>query len=306
MNLNDIASPKKGVSIADGIGKARTFFGIALFVAVFVLLILLVQRALPSFSDTASHVTPTFAFVRESLLLAVVMAATSAVGYFEGRNPLAFGLEGPKRVSYFAQGCAWGFALLSLLVFCLIASQRLVLDQRVLGGFSALGYGIVWLVCCLIVAIAEETLFRGYLQAALARVMGFWPAAAVLSLCFGLVHIRNHGEVLIGIIVVMLSGAVFCFCLKRTGSLWWGIGFHTAWDWAQSFLYGTPDSGIVIVGRLVESHPLGNPLLSGGATGPEGSIFLIPTMALALVGIYFTLNRRGVVSRTFRSKIGIR
>ena len=37
---------------------------------------------------------------------------------------------------------------------------------------------------------------------------------------------------------------VFCLSLWRTGSLWWAVGFHAAWDWAQSFLYGVVWNGM--------------------------------------------------------------
>jgi len=30
--------------------------------------------------------------------------------------------------------------------------------------------------------------------------------------------------------------------LVYTGSLWWAVGFHAAWDWGQSCFYGTADS----------------------------------------------------------------
>jgi membrane protease YdiL (CAAX protease family) len=79
--------------------------------------------------------------------------------------------------------------------------------------------------------------------------------------------------------------------LFRTGSLWWAIGFHMAWDWAQSFLYGVPDSGNISVGRLFQTHFAGKPLLSGGSDGPEGSLFCIPIFLLMLLVIRFTTKR---------------
>jgi uncharacterized protein len=82
---------------------------------------------------------------------------------------------------------------------------------------------------------------------------------------------------------------VFCFSLWRTGSLWWAIGFHTAWDWAQSFLYGVADSGIMVRQHLLATHPLGKPLLSGGATGPEGSIFILPIVLIIVLIIIVTV-----------------
>jgi hypothetical protein len=61
-----------------------------------------------------------------------------------------------------------------------------------------------------------------------------------------------------------------------------------AWDWAQSFLYGVPDSGLLVQGRLFATHAVGNPMLSGGADGPEGSILCIPIMLLVIVVLLFT------------------
>jgi len=82
---------------------------------------------------------------------------------------------------------------------------------------------------------------------------------------------------------------VFCFSLWRTGSLWWAIGLHTSWDWGQSFLYGVPDSGLMVQHRLLATHPVGKPILSGGTTGPEGSIFIIAILFLICLIILFTL-----------------
>jgi hypothetical protein len=79
--------------------------------------------------------------------------------------------------------------------------------------------------------------------------------------------------------------------LWRTGSLWWAIGFHTSWDWAQSFLYGVPDSGLIAQYHLLATHPVGKPILSGGSTGPEGSIFIVAILVLISLIILFTLPR---------------
>jgi hypothetical protein len=98
-----------------------------------------------------------------------------------------------------------------------------------------------------------------------------------------------------GLFAVGLFGLTFIFSLWRTGSLWWAIGAHTSWNWAQSFLYGVGDSGNMIRYHLLASHPIGQPLLSGGTTGPEGSIFVLPTLALLAVAAFFA------VSRTHRS-----
>jgi len=43
--------------------------------------------------------------------------------------------------------------------------------------------------------------------------------------------------------------------------------------------------------HLLATHPVGKPILSGGATGPEGSIFIVAVLAVIIVIILTTLPR---------------
>ena len=43
--------------------------------------------------------------------------------------------------------------------------------------------------------------------------------------------------------------------------------------------------------HLLATHPVGKPILSGGATGPEGSIFIVAVLAIGALIIVFTLPR---------------
>jgi membrane protease YdiL (CAAX protease family) len=96
-----------------------------------------------------------------------------------------------------------------------------------------------------LVGLLEESKFRGFLQFTLFHGIGFWPAAIVLSVTFSLLHLGNAGEILVGLIEVALHGIRYAAAAGYTKSLWWSLGFHAAWDWCQSFMYGTPDSGMV-------------------------------------------------------------
>jgi membrane protease YdiL (CAAX protease family) len=272
-------------------------FGLAAFASLAVGGILLLERYLPGFLDTTANVTLSFAIVREGLLLIAIVLPTGLMARAERRNFLSYGLSGRHRLRYLIVGLMWGLVCASLLVVGLFATGHLVFGKRLLSTTAAAEYGLAWAGCFLLVGLAEEMLFRGYLQFALARLIGFWPAAVVLSVLFGMVHLHNSNEVLFGAAVVALGGAFFTLGLWRTGSLWWGIGFHTAWDWSQSFLYGTADSGILIANRLMQAQPVGAVILSGGSAGPEGSILILPVMTLALAIMFFTpsaLPRRQV------------
>jgi len=117
----------------------------------------------------------------------------------------------------------------------------------------------------------------------------FWEAAWLTSTLFGYIHTFNKGETWIGIFSAAFIGFAFCVSVRLTGSAWWAIGFHAAWDWTQTYFYGTADSGLVAHGHYLTTTPAGAVLWSGGSAGPEGSLLVIPTVLLviaALVAIY--------------------
>jgi membrane protease YdiL (CAAX protease family) len=114
----------------------------------------------------------------------------------------------------------------------------------------------------------------------------FWQAAWVTSTGFGLIHTFNHGENAVGIFAAAAIGFTWCASIRLTGSAFWAIGCHAAWDWGETFFYGTADSGVVPNGHLFTTTPAGNPLYSGGADGPEGSLFILGAI-LVLVALAF-------------------
>ena len=276
--------------IFTGAGGIRPGWGVALFVLLLAGCQLLLPRLFPALFEIPKHITPMAALPREGVLLLIILGSTFVMARIEHRGFFSYGFSGPRRISYAVQGFTWGLILLAVLVGALKAGGFLVFDGWALRGNAALAYALAWLVVFSLVAVAEEALYRGYLQYTLARGIGFWPAALLISATFGLVHLRNSGELALGISVVALGGMVFALALRMTGSLWWGIGFHTAWDWAQAFLFGTPVSGYVVEGRLMTSHPMGDAHWSGGTAGPEASLLIAPVLLLGLGVIGLTLR----------------
>jgi len=131
-------------------------------------------------------------------------------------------------------------------------------------------------------------------QRAAPRSGGFWCAAWVTSTLFGYVHVGNPNEAWIGIFAAAFIGFVLCVSVRVTGSAWWAIGCHAGWDWGETYFYGTADSGLTPQGSYLTSHPAGNPLWSGGAVGPEGSLLVLAAilLLLVLVLIYSRLTTR--------------
>ncbi len=229
--------------------------------------------------------------VAAGILVLLVVVATAIMAKIEERPVLSYGFVDKRRLSRFMLGIAGGVAALSALVLALKMSGWLIFDGRALHGNSVWTYGLQWGVAFLLTALFEESLLRGYLQSTLTRGVGFWWAALLLSLAFGATHLPNHGESPIGIFSVVAAGLLFCLSLWLTKSLYWAVGLHAGWDWSQSYLFGVPDSGQVASGHLFATHPSGGLIWSGGPTGPEGSIYVIPTMAIIALAVWIAWSR---------------
>lgn len=245
---------------------------------------------------------PALVIVSDGVTFAGMLALCWLMGRAE-RRPLGNYGIGSSRVRDVVPGAICGLLILSALVGLLYKLHFIVFDSLALHGPAIFFYGLKWLIAFTLVGFAEEYAFRGYVQYTLMRgvwglaekispantqAVAFWIAAIILSFSFGAVHLGNKGETLFGVSQVVAIGLVFAYALWRTGSLWWAIGFHATWDWAQSFLFGVADSGNVSIGRLFVTHAQGRPLLSGGSDGPEGSIFVFAAEVLTIIAIHVT------------------
>jgi hypothetical protein len=105
-------------------------------------------------------------------------------------------------------------------------------------------------------------------------------------------HLSNRGENKFGIFMVFIDDMNMCFTLWLSGSLWFAIGNHAAWDWDQTFLFGTPDSGLHGQHALMNPTFHGPTLLAGGTDGPEGSVLVVLSEGPFLVLVAIIYRRR--------------
>ena len=200
----------------------------------------------------------------------------------------AYGLPPAQAIrKHFWIGALWGILSLTFLVASMRAIHVFYFGGLAVHGIRALKFAVFWAFVFLIVALYEEFISRGYTQFTLAEGIGFWPAAFLISALFGISHLSNPGENWMGATGAGVIGLFWCFTLRRTGSLWFGIGMHAAWDWGESFLYSVPDSGLLTPGHLLRSSFQGPRWLTGGPVGPEGSVLIIVLFAV----LWFLFDR---------------
>jgi uncharacterized protein len=222
-----------------------------------------------------------------------VLAATILMARIERRTLADYAL--PVREAFgkqFWQGALWGLIALSALLGAIHLEHGFDLGSLALSGSRLADNAVLWAIAFLVVGFFEESVTRAYALFTVADGIRFWPAAGLLSGIFGAVHLGNSGESWVGALAAALIGLFFCFTVRRTGSLWFAIGMHFAWDYAESFIYSVPDSGAVIIGHLINSSEHGPVWLTGGTVGPEASVFVF--VIIAALFVVFGVTHRDV------------
>jgi uncharacterized protein len=295
--------PKHGLRwVFMGDNGLRAGWGVLLFVVLYVAFLLVMGRVLRPFLRQARQLTVLpvrLALITEFAQFLPTILATAIMAFIERRAVLSYGYHGTAKAVRFFSGLVWGFIALSVFVLTLWKAHLLAFDGELLHGGDILKYALGWGLLFLMVAFFEESTLRGYLQFTLTRGIGFWWGALLLSLLFGFSHGTNPGETPVGLFSAAAVGLVFCLSLWYTGSLWWAVGFHASWDWAESYFYGTSDSGLVVRGHLLGEHPIGPRLWSGGTTGPEGSLLALALLVVIAALMWLWWGRR--VESPFRN-----
>lgn len=272
-----------------GIRAGWRFLLFVIFFAALQLVFRICLRLIPSLhrlftTATEGTLTPGFELVFESVVIATVFLAAYIMSRIEKRQFAEYGI--PARGAFgrlFWQGVLWGLALETVEMLIIYGAGGYSFGGLALGGAALVHYALVWGIGFVLVGVAEEFTFRGYAQFTLATGMGFWPAAVLLSALFGAIHLGNPGEGWVGALSVMLFGLFACFTLRRTGNLWFAIGLHAAADYAETFIYSVPDSGMLAKGHLLNASFHGPRWLTGGSIGPEGSVIDFALFLLSFV-----------------------
>jgi membrane protease YdiL (CAAX protease family) len=214
-------------------------------------------------------------------LLAGFLIAAFVMARVEKRPFGDYGLPGRQAFGRnFWAGAIWGIVWLTALMLTLRLLGAFSFGGLAVHGMRMLKFAAFYALVFLTVGFFEEFAFRGYTQFTLSGSMGFWPAAGMLSLVFGALHLGNPGEAWVGALSAGLIGLFFCLTLRRTGSLWFAVGMHASFDWGESYLYSVPDSGGMAAGHLLNSSFHGSRWLTGGSVGPEGSVLIFVMIAL--------------------------
>jgi len=281
--------------------RIRAGWRLLIFAATFLCvarLLNFVLHRIPAIADWQSAqapgaTTPSQAIFAAAVAVSVAIISALILSVIEKKSFADYGLPWARAFGKrFWQGVPLGLVMLTALMGIIAALHGFSSGGLALAGGDALKDGALYGIAFILVAIFEEFTFRGYLQATLGEGIGFWPAAIVLAILFGAVHVSNSGEAVYGAAMAGCFALLAAFSLRRTGTIWFAIGMHAAWDWGETYFYSVPDSGQVARGHLLNSSFHGPAWLTGGSVGPEGSAFVLVVLLLGALAIHLLFPAR--------------
>lgn len=212
--------------------------------------------------------------------------------HFVERRPMeSIGLTRHLALRTFIGGHLTGIAMMALIVAGMWLAGAVVAGEgapalRSPGALAGIG---MLLLGFAVQSSVEEIAFRGWMLSALAAKFNLTTAVIVSSAVFTLLHYEPHQPPVVTLNIVLF--ALFCCSwVLRTGNIWGVMGWHSGWNWFTGVGFQLPITGLDthMPALVVKLTPVGSEVLTGGADGPEGSLFC--TLVL-LAGIAFHLFR---------------
>lgn len=190
----------------------------------------------------------------------------------------------PGIATEFGVGAALGWAVAIALVLPALLTGNLSLTF----GFNALALTHLLLSVAVLVsfALVVQLVLAGLPVRLLVRATGpGWAVGAVIfvAVCLGITGAQGQGS---SVLVSALTVAMFCTAFLRTRAIWLPLGLQIGWMVSLQLIFGAASPYTPPTYGLVQSDTGGPAWLTGGAFGPEASLFAVVVLIAALIVLY--------------------
>ena len=128
----------------------------------------------------------------------------------------------------------------------------------------------------ILVAVGEEIIFRGVLFRWIDEKWGFATALIISAILFGAMHKGQPNATWWSSLAIAIeAGLMLGAAYKWSGTLWFPIGIHWAWNFFQGNIFGFAVSGSDAGASLFQTTVNGPEILTGGPFGAEASIITV-------------------------------
>ncbi len=177
-----------------------------------------------------------------------------------------------------------GFLLCLFGTYAVTGLVRFVLEDEV----SWKRWLVMSLWLCPLIGFTEELVFRGYLLLVAEEWRGRKFAVALTSVLFWMAHLgQGNVHEPVGILATLCLSVTFAMARYLTGSLWFPVGLHTAYNWVALSFGGELGLGFPTLFRFELRAP-------AWLVGPPGHVGLLDTFAYMwlLAALLFAFRKR--------------
>ncbi len=141
------------------------------------------------------------------------------------------------------------------------------------------------------IGFAEEVRYRAYGYASGEGSVQLPVLIIANAFIYGLLHAQYDQFGIIALFNLMVIAGFYIAALHFFNSIWFGVGFHFAWDFTQVSIFGLTFSGTGNT-SLIMIEQSGPPLLVGGTTLIEAGLVYFVVFAAATSLIVYLLRQR--------------
>ena len=207
------------------------------------------------------------------------------------RTDLSLGLVDDRKLKSYVIGVFLGIGLVSLISFVLWAFGFVEISKNNIGFDKKIF--IFYIIGWMIQGFEEEFLLRSILMNQLGSRGKISLAIIANSLIFSILHLSNSGFTFLAFVNLSLIGIIFSLIFYMTDSIYISAGAHSFWNMAMANIFGIVVSGDVASPVTILNTKLkGNPIVSGGSFGLEGSVVTSLVLIIVLLILIRKIKKR--------------
>ncbi len=223
-------------------------------------------------------------------LFASIFVAAVAIFFcykFEKRKITSMGLRKNGAIPECLLGFSIGALITAITIGISFASKSVsfIFDKP----FTTFFYLLI--PACLISALAEELLMRGYFMTSLARDMKPISAISISALVYTVFYIPSLNPIVI--VNAFLFGFLMGLYVFKRGSIWGSTMINFAWTYISCVIFGSP---ALSCPSILEPSFKHLDFISGGKFGFDSGLAFTLVLVIAIAIILLTKTKKGEIS----------
>lgn len=224
-----------------------------------------------------------------SMLIGVLCTAFMLLRFGENKGMEHLGMSISGKMGDIFMGAMVAFLIMGGGFYILLQTG----DIKIKGIHFNTFYFTLNLITCILIALAEEILCRGYMLGRLLRTkINRYLALVIIAAIFMAFHLANNAISTIGLVNLFLAGILLGSTYIFTKNLWFAISLHFLWNFLQGPVLGYSVSGIAPEHPIIKLKRSANIMMNGGNFGFESSLLCTGLMIVFIILIFWVMRNQ--------------